>query len=1470
MTATRGSGSTACGELDSPIGFEVRDSTFVGNTGRAGSNSPVLVGGIATGGAVSIKADVQMSGIHFYNCTFKTNALIAYNGAELGGVADGGAVSISLFGPSVPDIVIDESEFFQSTTTIMGAAPVLGGTANGALSIHGSFTLDLNRTRFVKNKADSSEGVATGGAVSLRWENRREDFYFSINLNACQFVENTARGAAAYGGALYIDHKLSSMGVKDTIFANNTVDSLKCSLLFFSLPPDLTWMLTDAGSGGGAAIILHSDDQRLVWSTTTVVGNQVIVPESSSSAGAGVYLKLHSGASSASFTACSFCNNTFLLQDPSESGFQIAGGGLYYEGAYETFEPVPKFAHTLALINSNFVNNGFFGKGYRPSAALGMGLALLHSSGSNSVLATLTTTTFAGNQIEASAADEAGGAAVYAGTNTSLCLEYCTFENNRVSVTNEDNVPKGTVNGALYSLGTVNMSLCQFLLNSAAGRFAKGGALAGVSVFVSDSLFVQNSASGDASGGAIFLSEHQKSPVVAQIRTSHFAHNNVSAVLRGADLTGENDPANPHRGGGAIAMLNPQCALFHAVFFSYFLIRISFLSFLAYEISNCSFDANQAEFGGAIFVETGGANVGVPEPPPSAHNEFVANRANTGGAVYLGYDQNTPAYNLLCMTQLCTEGKYKLNTATWGSVCSSFPRSLVADGLPSVLWPGLEFDMKIRVLDVYNCTVSYAMRAVDVVISNSISAEARLQGTRDLQTGAYQFRGLRSDVNASTETFVFTARLGEQNDFSLTHRVVVPVAKCPPGFQERYFRGGLAGCESCGVDTYSLAGHEECVSCLGDSDHGAGHEGGGGHEQEKDGSDRHQVQSCLSPPHDRGHAANPGLWTVKAGFYPEPSPLRPSVLRPCLNHQACTEIKCILMTANVSAGDSLHLDCGGNCSATDSHLSCLCNEGYTDRLCSRCVCDSPDACFFSLGGEEHLCKACTPLSSGVLIGVAAFLLVSQVLFLLFKKSAVAILLAEFVVTAVLLFLGLAEWYLFDMVVATGLLFLINSTSADSGSHFALPTSAVKILIFFVPTTMTVVPASLWPQFARALMAKINNFTLRMSGLECIAPDLFARASGRLVFVLLVPLLFAAVVLAGHLIAALLSKFAFIRRMQRCSCLRKKKKNAGRDHTSDGDESESSTETDSSYSSSRSLLGESRAPPNSDASEDESNRSHNVLDEDDVHINSASEDNRPLLENGNHAIKLPSHTSKASLWAQISFSLQFILFASQVELSNVVLETLRTCKDGYMVSYPWVPCSSISEEHRTLITIALFFLFVYVIGVPVLFVGQLLYYRRRIALHDHVVEHRIGFLYETYRPEVFWFEAAWLGRRTLISVCVSLIASGLFSTGAVLVVLLASLFVQRHVMPFSSQSANYLELISTACLLLSFAMGKVLPAPGEAGTEVVVMQILLWLLNIFVVLALLAAVLAPALHQAGRRLKMLCRKRRRAPFDFSGR
>jgi hypothetical protein len=80
---------------------------------------------------------------------------------------------------------------------------------------------------------------------------------------------------------------------------------------------------------------------------------------------------------------------------------------------------------------------------------------------------------------------------------------------------------------------------------------------------------------------------------------------------------------------------------------------------------------------------------------------------------------------------------------------------------------------------------------------------------------------------------------------------------------------------------------------------------------------------------------------------------------------------------------------------------------------------------------------------------------------------------------------------------------------------------------------------------------------------------------------------------------------------------------------------------------------------------------------------------------------------------------------------------------------------------------------------------------------------------------------------------------------VALVLLSSLFLQRQIMPFRTKLANYLELISSGVLLYSFIVGYSLEGVDAAEWPLKSwMQVILWLVNVGVVVAIVTALLWP--------------------------
>lgn len=243
----------------------------------------------------------------------------------------------------------------------------------------------------------------------------------------------------------------------------------------------------------------------------------------------------------------------------------------------------------------------------------------------------------------------------------------------------------------------------------------------------------------------------------------------------------------------------------------------------------------------------------------------------------------------------------------------------------------------------------------------------------------------------------------------------------------------------------------------------------------------------------------------------------------------------------------------------------------------------------------------------------------------------------------------------------------------------------------------------------------------------------------------------------------------------------------------------------------------------------------------------SEEEHSLLSSDRLA-NASEHGAQASYWQRFLYSLLFVLFASQFELSNAVLAQLRPCERGFMPASPWIGCDwSDSPQYVWLQGLGYTFLALYVVGIPLLF--SLLLFSRRKAIREgsEKVEHQMGFLYETYKREVFYFEVIWLVRRVLLSLAIALVPSSSGMRGAVIAfILFASLFVQQKFQPFSSPAVNTFETISTTTMLYSFFVGS---QASESKSDLrPVLQTVLWVLNALVVFMLSVALVAPALQR----------------------
>jgi hypothetical protein len=530
---------------------------------------------------------------------------------------------------------------------------------------------------------------------------------------------------------------------------------------------------------------------------------------------------------------------------------------------------------------------------------------------------------------------------------------------------------------------------------------------------------------------------------------------------------------------------------------------------------------------------------------------------------------------------------------------------------------------------------------------------------------------------------------------------------------------------------------------------------------------------------------------------------------------------------------------------------CHCKAGYEGRLCSRCSCDSTGDCYFSSGEiEERHCTKCQTTSIAVVVSAFATLQLSLVIFLLFQKSALALLLAEVAIVITLVLAGIGESWMFNLVIIMGLLFVVTSLSRraasapkadrgsmlvqdsnshilhdgdihhddDDGSHVEHHESAqvaalAKIIIFFFQSASAVIQDSAWPSWISQAMKYLEAVNLRVSGVECFAPSILSSPLGKLLFQLAMPILLGVNLAIAAVFASAIIKIDPVKRakslLAACKSERRKPNNAG----SDVSDSEPSF---------RVLEGQ--------------------LDE--------SEPSDPLIERSVSASNPSTVWNVGDLLSRLQFSFFFLLSASYFELSSTVLEMLRPCsKQGFMQAIPWVQCSLSDRTYFSLLATAIAFLLIYSLGIPAIFGFVLIRNRRRIQAGDPVLESKYGFLYESYKVKFYWFELIWFLRRILLSMAISLMAAPPgYQMAMIFLILQGSLLLHRAIKPFSSHLANLMDQIATATLLFGVVMGFVLNIYKDAyHKHVFALQNVVWVCVAVVALAIIVALVAPSIR-----------------------
>jgi hypothetical protein len=198
----------------------------------------------------------------------------------------------------------------------------------------------------------------------------------------------------------------------------------------------------------------------------------------------------------------------------------------------------------------------------------------------------------------------------------------------------------------------------------------------------------------------------------------------------------------------------------------------------------------------------------------------------------------------------------------------------------------------------------------------------------------------------------------------------------------------------------------------------------------------------------------------------------------------------------------------------------------------------------------------------------------------------------------------------------------------------------------------------------------------------------------------------------------------------------------------------------------------------------------------------------------------------------------------------------TLPDGYLNAYPWISCNTDTfPEFRVVLALSVLCIIVYTLGVPA-FAGYHLF-RNRSQLGRPRIARRLGFLFGSYRPALFWWEYVIIARRLALALAVTLVpfTQQQLTAVTIMTVLVISIALQHTFSPFATMLENRLEQLSLYVLLLAFL--GVYVTDTSAGTltpmewlpvVVIVLVIVTAIIVLLVVLFVLGTRLVPSLAE----------------------
>jgi hypothetical protein len=402
-------------------------------------------------------------------------------------------------------------------------------------------------------------------------------------------------------------------------------------------------------------------------------------------------------------------------------------------------------------------------------------------------------------------------------------------------------------------------------------------------------------------------------------------------------------------------------------------------------------------------------------------------------------------------------------------------------------------------------------------------------------------------------------------------------------------------------------------------------------------------------------------------------------------------------------------------------------------------------------------------------------------FIFVPKGSGVLFLMEIAIVVLLLFLGIGQSYIFDVLV----FFLIVQgldalgKSDEEKTRFVSIEGLAKLFLWYLQASGLLIPEEFWPSITKEILATIKIVNFHASSIDCIdfvrsISEHVGREVSKLILVCIIPFFLVIMMVVSI--------------MLRHGVKLLKKKLCTED------------EDDDTKPKQKQMVPPTEDTPIMIGSGEEAHVINHTSEED--HSLHHEEDH----EDGHHGDHGHGH-HQPSLKIEIAQMVVFVCYATLTEVSASVFESLSCTMDPftgrrYMTDAPAVSCDS--DQYYTLERIAWPVFVIWVIGLPLLF--AFLLWINRHHLQDHDTEAWLGLLYENYSSECWWWELIWIFRRVSLALAVGFFRDTAWANVIISALLVGSICLMLIFEPLKYRAENLLEVGITALLLTTWSAG----------------------------------------------------------------